>query len=550
MSTDSVNNDDKRAQNYSRVKKEYDLREARLKQKQQEQLNRLNQAHAEEIRNIEKQHAKDLESYRVNNRNALTKTEAKYQKDIQDMQEANRKKSMQDAEEQSARLKHNENEKKTTIEKNKQIHDSQMKTLNETYERNMSNRNNEYADTVKDMKESQRKSIQHERESLTEAHNKEMDSYKEYSDNKINNLGRDLQNTRDVKGNEITTLKTKLMNQQMKASSDKIAALNDERKMQQNYLNKYKSGVEADREALQRTHEETMLKQNNEFQKGMSNMRANTQTTYGRTIAELEREVRDKEYQRDIDKFNNQIAMRNERTRMKEAHRNELESAEDKRKQIVGIANERSSNDIKKLQKDNMERMTDQRYFYEDRIGQMQDKYAEDVQTRVLNLQTQNDRDKRQDELRDRKVERLYADEKAQVEGYFKDVIDQKEKQHKEEVVAQRDKLLGDLKSNAEMYRGKIRSMDTDFNKKLLLQEETYMTRMNDMQQQHKNELQALQRRYQARIDEMDKTRKFEVETQKAQSAARENQIKEQHNRQMEQMRVSHMQNQIKKSES
>ncbi len=543
--SDAVSNDDRRAQDYNKLREEYEVNEQKLKKKYNDQLTKAEQEHAHRINQLEEQHAKDLAAYRVNTRESLSDTEQKYQKQISGLQEANRRKSMQDAETAARELQKTEENSDVTVKKNNEIHESQTKTSQKNYENDIRHKDEVYGETADQMRESQRTSLNNERNKLNTANGKEMKNLRDYSEKRIGDLSRDLKTTRDYDQGQVTNLKTKLMQQKQNMDDDKLQTLTDERRRNQNYIDNYREDTSRNMKNLKDKYSEVNRQQDTSFQNQLQSLRDDSQSNYGSEIGGLKRQIRELKNNKDMDNYGNQIKTRDVNQDLMQAHKNELDNAEIEREQILNEADRATSKKVKDIYKDNDNIMETQRRYYQDKITQTQEKYDDSIENQVVTLKTKNETDAVKNEAHSKKLKGLYDGERSQTEDFYKNVIEEKDDLHKQMLKEQRDNLLQDRKVLDEGWKARVRTIEADHVQKGQIRDETYQKQMYDLAEKHHTEMKSLERKYQTRLDELEKSTKFELESQKLQHETREEQMREQQQRQVEQMRQAYASNQI-----
>ncbi|MEK6556422.1 MAG: hypothetical protein AABZ31_14330 [Bdellovibrionota bacterium] len=332
-----------------KLREEYRKKEAALIKKHQNELQAIDQKYSESINSKDKSRAAELSAIKEKASQSLSKRDQRYQKEIDDLRKMHTT--------QLERLM-NDNALKTDV--TKQAARSEIKQanlgkedrtaeLNNKYSEAIANAESNYIKNVEEMREQQKKSLDATRAQINEAHNKEMETFRDYHNESVSGLKNDLRQTR-------TNANQRLRNQEVQHSSDKMRIysnhMNDAKNREEaqnqqlgNYSADYKESLKDVREKYGRELEKRAETQN-QFQSDFKNsVEDRIDSRESRLESELSRQK---------EKVNIAEAQANRKAsqqikNVQNSYQDKFEYLENARKETLDMANQENANNIKKI---------------------------------------------------------------------------------------------------------------------------------------------------------------------------------------------------------
>jgi hypothetical protein len=536
MSTSAVN----------RNKKAHDAREqqkkqvAELKKKQNEEINKLQKSHGQKVRELQKTHETQLEGVRQRGQEALSDKDRKYQNEIDKVKSAHVQQTKNSAQNYDRQIRQIQDSHESEVNKQQEVHETQQQSLSKNYETYSKNKEENFNKAVKEMHESQEEALFKQRERIESKYSKDNNDLRKIQDKKINELTNQLQLTREQKNAEIKDLKVENLSDKQQSNADKLSLLTQERKTQEmhkgNMREQYDKNLENLRDKYGQYNQESRSGRAQELQ----NMKRIAEERNRNQVGSLERRIRELNSDHDNDRFLAQKQFYEEKKNYLNATKEALAKAEMLRTKVYDSANEKTSSEIKDIVNRNAETMDRQSKYYKDRINTMDLKYGESVENQVKSLEVENQQDRRKAESRQQKLNYLMSKDKTEMESYYKELLNEKDRVHKDTMVDQRMALLKERNEAVSKLEGRMREMDAKNTEKMNHLIQRYEREVGHMKEEHKAEKKRMADQHNRRIDELEKSHKFLMDSEKVQAKNSETQMKERYERALTQMEVKH----------
>lgn len=546
MATSSIDNKNKSAESASRTREQAKKQEAELKKKQAAEINRLQKAHGEKVRELQKNHEKQLEDVRTRGQEALSEKEKRYQNEIEKVKNTQTQAAKNSAQNYERQIRQIQDQHEGEMNKTNQIHDSQIESLSNTYERDLEKKETTFSKAVDEMRASQTEALGDQRERLESRYTKDSNVLRNEQDKKINELTNRLQTVREQKDAEIKGLRVQSVADREEREADKLSLLTQERKTQEMHKNnmrdQYSKNLDEMREKYSRYTNESRSGRSFELQ----NMKTMAEEKNNKQVGDLERRIREMNSEHNNDRFIAQKTFNEEKKAYLGATKEALEKAELQRSQVYDSANERTKTEIKDITQRHSETLDRQGKYYQERIGTMEAKYDESVENQVKTLEVENRQDRRKADARQSKLNYVMNKEKNEMESYYKEVLNEKDRAHKDAMTEQRLNMLKERNETVGRLEGRIREVDaknTEKTNQLIMKYEREIGLMKD---EHKAEKKRMTDQFNRRLDEVDKNHKFLMESEKISAKSREDQMKSKYERNISQMEIKHDEEKIR----
>ena len=546
MATSSVDSKNRKAESASQAREQAKKQEATLKKKQADEVKKLQKAHAEKIRELQKNHQDQLESVRTRGQEALTEKDKKYQSEIEKVKSAHTQQTRNSAQNFDREVRQLQDDYKGQLQKNEKVHESQMESLSKNYETDVKNREETFTEAVEDMRDGQQQALAKQKERLESRYTKDSTQLRNTQDEKINELTNQLQNTREQKNSEIRGLKVQSLSDREELEADKLGLITQERKThemhKENMRDQYAKNLDEIREKYG--------KYNNESRTGraveLDNMKLMAEERNREQVGGLERRIREINSRNDNDRFIAQKTHSEEKKEYLNATKEALQKAEMQRSQVYDAANAKTSQEIKGLNSKNAELMDRQGKYYQSRIGEMEMKYDESIENQVKALEVENKQDRMKSENRTQKLTYLLSKEKNDVENYYKEMLSEKDRIHKDTMTEQRMTMLKERNEAVGKLENRLRETDAKNTEKINQLIMRYEKEINLMKDEQKAEKKRMTDQFNRRIDEIEKNHRFQLDSEKLSAKSREDQMKAKYERNISQMEVKHDQEKIR----
>jgi hypothetical protein len=215
MSAVSGSNNGSSQDESRRIREEARKREAELIKKNSKQVSAADKKHAEEIKRLEEQTNARLQNLRDKSSEAITRRDQKYQQEMDEIRNLHTKqleRLMADNEDKVEVLR--ETAKRETKQTNLGKED-RTQELHENYGAEIEKQKKDFSTQIESMRDKQKESSERTRKELDDAHNKEMESFRDFHNEKTAELKNDLRSTRN-------NANQRLRNQEVRHFNDKM----------------------------------------------------------------------------------------------------------------------------------------------------------------------------------------------------------------------------------------------------------------------------------------------------------------------------------------
>lgn len=545
MATSSVDNDRKSA-NITRTREQASKQEAELKKKHAAEVNRIQKAYGEKVRELQKTHEEQLEAVRSRGQEALSEKDKKYQSQIDKIKNAHTQATKNSAQNFDREVRQLEDNHEGELNKINQIHDSQTESLSKNYETDIKNKEANFTTAVDEMREEQADALNNQKERLESHYTKNSNILRDNQDGRINELTNQLQSTREQKNAEIKGLKISNLSDRQKMENDKMSLLQQERKTQEmhkdNMRDQYSKNLSEIREKYGRYNNESRSGRAVELQ----NMQTMAAQKNNQQVGTLKRRIREQNVAHDDDKFQMRNEFRDEKKAYLDATKEALQNAEKQRSQIVDATNLKTASEIQDMTNRHADILDRQGKYYKSRIGEMELKYDESINNQVKSLEVENRQDRLKSDHREQKLSYMLGKDKNESETYYKDLLSEKDRAHKDDMATQRLSMLKERNEAVSSLEDRMREMDAKNSEKMNQLIMKYEKELSDVKDENKADKKRMTDQFNRRIDEMDKTRQFQLDAERVSSKNREDQLKEKFERNISQMEIKHDEEKIR----
>ncbi len=545
MATSSVDKD-RKSEHASRTREQAKKQEAELKKKHAAEVNKLQKVHGEKVRELQKSHEEQLESVRTRGQDQLSEKDKKYQSQIDKIKNTHTQATKNSAHNYDRQVRQLQDNHKGELNKTEQVHESQLNSLSKNYENDTKKKEENFTNAVDDMREDQSDALENQKERLESRYTKDSNILKDTQDSKINDLTNQLQNTREQKNAEIKGLKVQNMADREEMEADKLGLITQERKTQglhqENMRDQYGKNLDELRDKYSRYNHESSTGRSVELE----NMKVIAEERNREQVGTLERRIRELNTNNDNERFKATTVHREEKKEYLNATKEALQKAELQRSQVYDAANARTSTEIKDITNRSAETLDRQGKYYKGRIGEMELKYDESINNQVKTLEIENKEDKQRSLIRQDKMTYLMSKEKNDMEGYYKELLNEKDRIHKDDMTTQRMAMLKERNEVVSKLEGRIRETDAKGTEKINQLVMRYEKEIGLMKDEHKMEKKRLTDNSARRMDEMEKTHRFQMESDKVSAKSREDQLKEKFERNISQIEIKHDEEKIR----
>lgn len=545
MSTSSVDSN-RKAQNASKTREQAKQQEAQLKKKHAEEVNRLQKMHGEKVREMQQAHEQQLESVRTRGQGALSDKDRKYQDEINKIKNTHTQATINSKQNHERNVRQIQSGNQAQLEKTEQVYDSQMNSLSKNYETDLSRKEKTFTAAVDEMRDGQQEALHNQKERLEGRYTKDQNILSNSRDKKINELTNQLQTIREQKNAEIKGLKVQNMSDRQKSQENTMDIVTQERKTHglhsENMRDQYADNLDELREKYGTYNRESRSGRALELE----NMKTMAEQRNTQQVGTLERRIREIKSNHDNQRFVDHTSFRDEKKEYLTATKEALQKAEQQRSMVVDAANARTASEIKDINSRNAEILDRQGKYYQGRLGEMEIKYDESVENQVKGLAIENRLDKLKGDQRTDKLTYLLTKEKNDLEGYYKEMLSEKDRIHKDAMVEQRMNMLKERNQAVGKLEDRLREVDAKNTEKMNQLIMRYEREHSYVRDEHKAEKKRMVEHHNRRIEELEKGHKFQLESEKLSAKNREDQMKAKFERNISQIEVKHDEEKIR----
>lgn len=545
MATSSVDRN-KNAEIASRNREQAKAQEAALKKKHAEAVSKLQKQHGDKVRELQKVYEDQLDAVRGRGQEALTEKDKKYQSQIDKIKNTQSQQAKNSAQNYESRVRQQQESHEGELKKTEQIHESQMNSLSKNYENDVEKKEELYTKSTEAMRAEQAEALGNQKERLDAQHSKDNNTVRDTQDERINNLTSELQETRETKNAEIRGLKVGNLSDRRELEDDKMSLINEERKTQGLIQDNMRENYNKNLEDLSDKYGQYNRESRSGRAVELINMKNMAEDRNNQQVESLERRIRESKMQNDNDKFLTQKSFNEEKKNYLLASKEALGKAELERSMVYDSANERTSKEIKDITNKNAESFDRQGKYYQGRLGEMGLKYNESIEKQVKGLEIDNKQDKLHAESRQQKITHIMGKEKNELENYYKEVLNEKDRIHKETMTEQRVNMLKERNEAVSKLENRIRETDAKGNEKITQLVNRYEREIGNMKDEHKAEKKRIVEQGNRRLDEAEKSFRFQAESDKVSAKSREEQLKSKFEKNISSMETRHDEEKIR----
>lgn len=521
--------DQKKADDVSRIREEYELRETEAAKKKREELKYANERHQKELQSLKESYEKRIAELQQENREGLSEKDYKHYKEVEDLRSAYRDQSRRKAEQSNFEKKVLTDTYESQIEKEKAAHELSKKTQTENQMNELRKRDGELENITAKAAEKIRENTEHRNNTMKAKFEEEKESLLSGRDAMLDRKELELKETRKALKGELRAEKQKRENvesQWKQKYYDTVNSLGEN--STDDLLDRgaaYKESLDDMRERFRDTLDDRTEKMeaNQEDYQNKMNSRYNEQVrTRDAKIRELKNDL-----VREDNKHRKQSS--NELKNVIQNYEKRMELLNQDRDAYMDEVNERVRERIDHVQNKNNEVLRDTVRDYKTELQLTNTRNRLD--RKLLLEQTSEDKErlKSQTDMRVAKVQKFKDQTEKMLMDRYDNNLDEIKEGYKDRIETIRDKSLDAHAKLNSILSKKVRGLEENYQERLDGMKAEYEKQLAAMREDHRKEVFNIEKRYKTFVQDKEKGHKTEKEALEMRYAAKIEAIEEEH---------------------
>lgn len=524
--------------NEKKLKEEYKKREEALKKTHEEQVARLQQENLNQTKEARDEHAKRLEQARSDANRTLNSRDQKYQDEIREMQDAHKSQLRKLAEETDRRSSEDRRGTSESSKRNKESGDEQKKSLIDGYEGQISDQKKEFNKTLTKNREMAEEGIASERTQLINKNQEEEKTDRDYSNERLGGVKRELSSLRREKDAQIRDLKTDLATQRENLTQSFEGDVHNLQDTYSRSTKAQKEGFDSNLKEIRGKNLKANEKQQEVYEQAFNNLKTESGDRTNNELNMLRRKLADTQHLHQEQNVSGKQAQRVEKQQTLDEMARQSEMMEKTRVASLQESNKVNSDRLKTMYQKDDQTLKMQSKFFREKINKSELLNQAQTEEQLGELNSRLTSTEMAAKTRKIKDENRFEVEKRDITQRFKSMIEiMKENQNdrimdlnnrslleKTGIMTSMEKLLKEneaknqnkLFESSQKYESKIQTLQTQ-GKSALIDEAQKgertakeIERQKDMQfkaaeGQHQNQVEQLKSRYEHQLDNMKK---------------------------------------------
>lgn len=515
-------------------------RETEQAKQQAQRIKGLHESHATELAQSEKNHEKQLDILKERSREQLTSRDMRYQKEMDDLRDLHAKQLQRQRSEAESVLTETQRSLKNENERVRETTDQQKEILQKTYGKEMRAKEAQFEKFADESRDQQEGASTLLKKRLAAAHTKELDSLIKDRDHRIGELQKRVENANSASEEKYAHLETQKRTTEDRLLHDSRVALEQERETNRLMQNEAREDVKANIEQIKNRFEKAAAANRRASEDARDGLQGSVVGRLNKKISALEDDKSRLENSEPRTKVANDRQKNRELQHLRDSMQENIENLEDIRKETLASANEKTQQEIKKMQRMNTEAVGGRDRFYQDKIALDNGRNAERLDQLELNSQRLLNQEKTTSQTRFEKLKGSSEMEQGKLRAYFERATASMKDNFEETLREMRERNQKEKQQLFSSFAKRSQENDTKFQQQLSDVQIKYERQIAEIQEDHLKELKDQQAMAERMRKDVTKKSDLELKTQASQFEYRLAKIEDSHSKQIEDLKRKH----------
>jgi len=343
----SSNNDDQ----VRRTREDYKKREAELVKKHNQEMRKVAEANQIEVEKMKEQHEARINELQGRSKDGVTRRDAKYQKEIDEMRRLHTQQLERLMKENEQKLQTQRQTAKQEVKHANLGKEDRVQELHSKYTGSIAENEASMRAEVEKLRENQAKSVEKVKTNLNQKHAEDVERQKDYYDQRLVQMRNNLRTTRNSARDRITNQEVRHMNDKMRLQE---STMDEIQRRDQTHSDIQKTQKEAFGETLEEIREKNRLvdeadRENSASQH--SQLKRNVEERFMNRERRLEREISELKNNNARDRQKTKMMAQSEIEKWRDQYQDKFDALEKARIETLNVANKTNADDIKVVNK-------------------------------------------------------------------------------------------------------------------------------------------------------------------------------------------------------
>lgn len=524
----------------SRIRDEYDKKEAENTKKKNAEIKRLEERHGNELANVKDSYENRIAELKDRNRQTLNEKDFANNRKIAEVRQAYQDSLKSKTEESYQSRQALRNSYEGALTKQQQVSDSQQASLRNQMQDEISLRDARFSQMASETQQKSKESIQNLSRRLNESHGKERDVLVQgFAETQS---GRERQAT-EVRKSLESRLKDSERQRELDNSkwsqkyTDTVISKSEE---YSDNLNIKQQLLDAQRGELKNKYDTALAEKQSQIDVQHENFKDSVNERLNSQIRS-----RDSKIARLNSKLNNEVSKNDrlrgiERRNLTNAYEDRLSLAELQRDSGIQQLKQLNDERIGKVQDKNDQILRTRDRDFKSQVSSMKARHREEREMLAQQHKDQVSQISNNAEGRVQKILDLTNRNSNELGKYYTESLDVVKSNYENRMDVYREKTVNDQVATHKVMSERFRNMETSFNQKLNQTVKTYENKLAQMQDEHSKQMTRLEKMHSERTTDRDKAGRMQQETLAMKYEAKLAQLNEAHQQQIDRMNRRH----------
>lgn len=538
----SINSSDRNSadEQIRRTRDAYQARESETAKRQKTEVKNLTEAHQAELEKVRESHAGEIETLKGRTKEAITKRDMRYQKEIDDLREMHQKQRMKEAVESDGRTARVIEGSKSEIEKVRAVGDQQRENVKKTLLGEIAERDRMLAEQSVEARERFRSEVGSVKENLNKAHEKEIKAVAQSREEALGDLKNQYSALREAKDEQIKSLDRNFASQTKRRQVNQEATISSERMDAKVAIDNQREGFERGLEKNRERYRDALADARGEMSDAREGLAKTADDRINGRVVSLESDYQRLKHDLVRARVDGEAQKHREVANARDGFAKNIEVYERERKEIVGATNENTKREIARVNEANERALVGSNNYFQDKIANEDIRTGERFAGQKLDFEKRAAHAEIRTEDRFGRLKSASDAEAGRQRAYFENAASAMRENFDTSLREMRSRNAQEQQRLFAQFAQQSAESDRKSQQKLAETTARFEQQMAEMNERHQKELKELQTLSERKLKETEKRGQQETQTVSSQLSYRISKNEELHKNELEDMRRKH----------
>lgn len=516
-----------------RTREEYKKREAELIKRHNQELRQVSEANQAELDKLREQNEAKMGSMQEGTKEAITRRDSKYQKEIEEMRKLHTQQLERLMKESDQKVQTQRKTSSAEVKHSSLGNDDRVNDLKQKYAAAMSENEKLTSGRMEEMREAQKQSIDSLRDKMNAQHEKELELQKDSSTSRIMDLSNDLRTTRSSASERLRGQEVRHMNDKMRLEA---SAMDEITKRDRSYNDLYDQQREAYSDGLKSISQrklEAEEKNRENSRTAHEALKRNVENRIASRETRLENQLGDERDQSIRENTKVKRAAQNEIGQWRDQYQAKFEQLESARQETVNQANKTNADNMKVVNKQANQAISFNNRYMKNQLDSETFKAKSHIDSIEADNQVRQDYLQHEADRRVASVRDVSQNNEVALKNNFEDNLVVLKEGHSDEVSNLRLSLQEEKLKSEQQFKGQIQKQITNSEREKQEIVSKYEKQIKELNDQFIREKRLRDTREKNLTTEMMRAKESEKENLRVQYEEKQKAVTAQHNQEM-----------------